>query len=121
MNPTKQPEPDSARDNKFPVDLSAAIDRLWDRFLPEIRQRVEILEAAAAALAVNQLPAEREAVHAAAHKLAGTLGTFNLSRGTDLAREFERLYSHHNTNDHFPASQLVAIASELRVIIDSRK
>ena len=35
----------------------------------------------------------QEAAKAAAHKLAGVLGTFDLTRGTDLARELEATYS----------------------------
>ena len=42
---------------------------------------------------ISSRTAQREAAHAAAHKLAGTLGTFNLARGTELAREFELLFS----------------------------
>ncbi len=76
--------------SKAPAEaaLSQAIDRLWARFLPEIRERVAILEAAASAVAAGKLSAtRRQAAQAAAHKLAGVLGTFSLTRGTVLARE----------------------------------
>lgn len=70
--------------------MAAALARLWTRFLPEIESRVAILEAAAASLVAGSLTAEqRQAAHDAAHKLAGTLGTFGLPRGTDLARKTE--------------------------------
>jgi len=102
-------------------DLGRALDLLWIRFLPEIRKRVELLEATASACASNQLSAaERDGAHAAAHKLAGTLGTFNLTRGTDLAREFELKFSGERALDAALAERLAAIAAELRTIIDNR-
>ncbi len=58
--------------------------------MPEIRERVAVLEAAATAVAAKKLTAaRREKAQAAAHKLAGVLGTFSLTRGTVLARELE--------------------------------
>ena len=67
---------------------------MWARFRSQILERVAVLEAAASAVtAKNLTAAEREAANAAAHKLAGTLGMFNLTRGTDLARELELAYS----------------------------
>jgi HPt (histidine-containing phosphotransfer) domain-containing protein len=116
MEPVAQPKTAPA------PDLAAALDLLWMRFLPEIRQRVAILEEAALACAANQLsPAQREAAHAAAHKLAGTLGTFGLARGTDLAREMELLYSCENIPDAALAGRLANGAAELRSIVESRK
>lgn len=103
-------------------DLSAAIDVLWARFLPEIRKRVELLKTAAAACAANNLSAEdRGEAVAAAHKLAGSLGTFNLARGTELAREFEVLASRDETPDAIVAKRLATIASDLTILVESRK
>lgn len=70
--------------------LSDAMARLWAKFRPEIERRVAVLEAASAALGAGTLSTQqREAAHADAHKLAGSLGTFGLHRGTDLARMAE--------------------------------
>ena len=103
-------------------DLSAAIDLLWIRFLPEIRKRVDLLKTAAAACAANALSAdERGEAAAAAHKLAGSLGTFNLTRGTELAREFEVLASQDQTLDAIAAKRLATIASELGILVEGRK
>lgn len=100
------------------TEIAAALERLWVRFLPEIRARVEILEAAALALAGGGLSsAQREAAASAAHKLAGTLGTFSLARGTGVARELELLYS----GDDGPSAETAAqMAAELRGLIEGR-
>ncbi len=102
--------------------LSAALDRLWAQFLPQIEGRVELLAAAAHAFALGQLSAEQQqAAQAAAHKLAGALGTFGLARGTDLARELEIIYSRQIDPESALAERLAAIAAELRTIISTRK
>src|SRR5512146_2520827 len=63
---------------------------LWARHLPEIAERVGVLERACSALEAGKLSGEeRKAASAAAHKLAGALGTFGRTRGTELAREAE--------------------------------
>ncbi len=64
---------------------------------------------------------QREAAHSAAHKLAGSLGTFSLPRGTELAREFEQACASEKSYKASQAGRLTAIAAEIRTIIDSRK
>ena len=101
-------------------DLTAALAGLWTRFLPEICERVSIVESAIRSLGSGSLAAEeREAAHSAAHKLAGTLGTFGLEQGTGLARELELAFS----TDSASASpdRLAAAAAALRTMIETRK
>ena len=94
MKTAAQPDRSAAPESAPASDIGKALDLLWTRFVPEIRKRVDLLGAAASACAANNLSdTERESAHAAAHKLAGTLGTFNLTRGTDLAREFELAFA----------------------------
>jgi HPt (histidine-containing phosphotransfer) domain-containing protein len=100
------------------AQISAALERLWVRFLPETRARVEILEAAALALAAGTLSStQRDSAAGAAHKLAGTLGTFNLARGTLVARELEQLYGGGDGPSHETAAQM---AKELREMVEGR-
>jgi HPt (histidine-containing phosphotransfer) domain-containing protein len=99
--------------------LSQALDQLWARFLPQIEERVSLLESAATDISANQLSTEqREAAAAAAHKLAGVLGTFGLTKGTDLARELEVAYSREGVPA--PSAHIATITAELRVIVASR-
>ena len=103
--------------------MTDALNRMWVRFLPEIENRLEIVEGAAEALSGPGLPPEqREAVcragHEAAHKLAGILGTFGLPRGTDLARHAEQLLAAEVPTES--VAKLAEWVSELRSLIESR-
>jgi HPt (histidine-containing phosphotransfer) domain-containing protein len=104
------------------ADLTQAIDRLWVRFLPEMHERVSVLAAAAAAAAEKKLSAEQcKTAQAAAHKLAGALGTFNLTRGTVVARELEMSFSQEGGPDPGAGRRLAEAAKELRTMIENRK
>jgi HPt (histidine-containing phosphotransfer) domain-containing protein len=80
---------------------------MWLQYLPQMRERVGILETAAQDFAENRLSIEQhEAASSAAHKLAGVCGTFGLTRGTVLARELEIMYSRQNGPDPALAERL---------------
>ena len=101
--------------------LTQALGLLWTRFLPQIEERVGILEAAAAALAEARLSTEeQETAAAAAHKLAGVLGTFGLAEGTELARELETAYASPDGVAPEHAPRLGLLAAELRALVQSR-
>jgi HPt (histidine-containing phosphotransfer) domain-containing protein len=104
------------------VAISRALDYMWERHRSQILERVAVLEAAASAVIAKSLTkSEREAGQAAAHKLAGTLGMFNLNRGTDLARELEVAYLSESAPDVESGIHLASLAAELRTMIESRK
>jgi HPt (histidine-containing phosphotransfer) domain-containing protein len=101
--------------------LDRALDSLWAKFLPLIEERVAVVESAAAAFAANRLSSdERQAAGAAAHKLAGVLGTFGLTEGTVKARELENLYTGQCDPDPALGARLNSIAAELRAIVRNR-
>ena len=58
------------------------------------------------------------AANSAAHKLAGVLGTFGLTKGTVLAREAEIIYSGEPETDAEAAAQLRKISGQLRMLIE---
>jgi HPt (histidine-containing phosphotransfer) domain-containing protein len=96
--------------------LDEALDRLWKQFQPQIEDRLAAIESAARALTSGELiEVQRDAAHAAAHKLAGVLGTFGLTKGTILAREAEVLFS--RDADPATASQISEIAAQLRTLV----
>jgi HPt (histidine-containing phosphotransfer) domain-containing protein len=99
--------------------MNEALDRLWKQFLPQIEERLAALESAGAALAAGSLSRDqREAAHAAAHKLSGVLGTFGLTKGTILARQAEILCS--GETDPEAAPQLAEIAQRLKELVAGR-
>jgi HPt (histidine-containing phosphotransfer) domain-containing protein len=101
--------------------MAEALDRLWKQYRPTMEERVAILERAARNLAVRELSDdERAETNNAAHKLAGVLGTFGLTKGTVLAREAEILYSGDNGTDPEDAEQLAEIVLELKTMIAAR-
>jgi HPt (histidine-containing phosphotransfer) domain-containing protein len=94
---------------------------MWNKFLPQMEERLGMLEAAAAELAAGSLSDEQKAdAHEAAHKLAGTLGMFGLTKGTVLAREAEVVYSGDPEPDPTLGAHLIAIAEQLRAMIAAR-
>ncbi|MGH9589922.1 MAG: Hpt domain-containing protein [Terracidiphilus sp.] len=104
------------------ASLAAALDRIWQRHLPQIEERLAAIELAAAATAAGTLsPEQRLAAHSAAHNLAGVLGSFGLVEGTAPARETERLYAADTVPDPENASRLAGMAATLRFLVESRK
>jgi HPt (histidine-containing phosphotransfer) domain-containing protein len=100
--------------------MQEALDRLWKQFLPQIEERVAALDSAATALSAGTLARDQcDAAHAAAHKLAGVLGTFGLTRGTVLAQEAEVLYT--GETDPEAAPQLTEIAKRLKELVAGRQ
>lgn len=63
---------------------------LWERSRPTVEKRLQVLAQAAAVAATGNLqePLRSEA-ESEAHKLAGSLGMFGFTHGTELAREIE--------------------------------
>lgn len=114
--------PEEGSDQKPQPDISAILNQMWARFRPDIYERVEVLESAAKAHVAGMLsPGQCAAAHAAAHKLVGSLGTFGLMRGSELAREFEHACTNEKTVTSAEPSRLEAIATEIRKIVDERK
>ncbi len=85
---------------------------LWTRNLPMIKDRVLLLERAAETARSASLtsPLRRDAAMTA-HKLAGSLGMFGYTDGTDIARKLELIFD--NSADPDP-DKLAELASELR-------
>ena len=109
-------------DPTAPPSLNEALGRLWVQFLPQMLERVDALESAGDALAAGSLTNDqRAAANSAAHKLAGVLGTFGLTKGTILARETEILYSGEPETDPAASARLLQIAEQLKTMIVAHK
>ena len=74
-------------------DFGRAIAALWEEARPRMLERIEGLEDAVATLMSGSIgEGERDDARAAAHKLAGSLGTFGIERGTAIARGLEEAF-----------------------------
>jgi HPt (histidine-containing phosphotransfer) domain-containing protein len=102
--------------------LSEAMNRLWQKFLPQMEERVATLQSAAERLASGGALSGEEQSHAGAeaHKLAGVLGTFGLKEGTELAREAEGLFEGSLDADPATMARLTSIAERLKAMIATR-
>ncbi len=101
--------------------LTQAMDALWAKFLPQMQERMAKIDAANEAIAEGKLSEDQRAeANAAAHKLAGVLGTFGLTRGTVLAREAEVIYAGDIDTDPKAVEHLEGIARQLREMIEGR-
>ena len=101
--------------------IAAALDRMWVKYVPDLRERVCVLDAAARALMAGELSDDlRQRAQAAAHKLAGSLGTFGLVQGTELARRLETRYAAGGLKAS-DSAELAAAASEIRSLVEGRK
>jgi CheY-like chemotaxis protein len=73
-------------------ELSALIWRVWTGSAAVMRERLDAIDAAGAALLEGALDdTRRDAAISSAHKLRGSLGAFGLPEGTALASEIEAL------------------------------
>lgn len=106
----------------YPPGFAAALDRLWERHLPEIEDRLDVIESAAAATAAGTLTQQQQqAAQAAAHKLAGVLGSFGLADATAPAREIEQLYAAESAPPRENAAHLASMAVSLRSLIEGHR
>ena len=85
---------------------------LWERNLPVVSGRVDELQQAAKSASANTLSAEaRTSAEGTAHKLAGSLGMFGYTHGTEIARELEQMLEGSVRLD---VTRLNYLAQELR-------
>lgn len=96
------------------TDLAAVLDRMWAGFAPLARSRVEVVAAYAAGLTTSGAddPALRAEAAAAAHKLAGALGSYGRD-GSDDAAALELLLQGTALPD---ADQLAVHLAALRAV-----
>ena len=102
------PVPNPASSTKT-VALLASV---WQRNLPVLRDRLALLDRAAALAAERMLtaPLRRDAAMTA-HKLAGSLGMFGYGEASRVARVLEELL---DAPDAPPVAQLLRLTGELR-------
>jgi HPt (histidine-containing phosphotransfer) domain-containing protein len=95
---------------------AALIQALWERNLPQLRERLDLLDHAAAQAGAGTLANDTRLEAAAiAHKLAGSLGMFGYKDGTTIARELESLFNEADQANM--ADQAAALTRSLRTTL----
>lgn len=91
----------------------ALLATLWQKNLPIVEERIELLEAAANATVTGSLTLEsRTDAIATAHKLAGALGMYGFPRGTELARNLEHQLEAEESLDPLTLRELTSALRE---------
>jgi HPt (histidine-containing phosphotransfer) domain-containing protein len=73
-------------------DIHALLADLWQRHLPTLHDRLNILDRTAKEATSGNLPEPtREEAQSIAHKLAGNLGMFGHSEAGDIASQMEQI------------------------------
>src|ERR1700730_10039268 len=86
--------------------------QLWQKNLPTIRQRLDLLDQfASAAIAGSLEEHTRLQALSIAHKLAGSLGMYGYQQGTEIAAKMERIL--RSPTPETPAT-LSPLANDLR-------
>lgn len=76
-----------------PAQTLASVNQIWHRLKERVSEQVGVLEQAITQLEQQTLePDLRQQAQQEAHTLAGSLGTFGLPKGTELARQIERSF-----------------------------
>lgn len=97
----------------------SAVAGVWHRYQERIQEQVGILEQAATALLERTQTQElQDQAEQEAHTLAGTLGTFGLTKGSQLARNIEHLLQTNRFWEEKNAIQLRKLVQALRHELD---
>jgi HPt (histidine-containing phosphotransfer) domain-containing protein len=106
------------RENGGDADqLDEQLAALRHRHRESARARIATLSDAAAALLGGDLgEKQRREAEREAHKLAGSLGTYGLPRGSEIARELELRFGERPADAD--ASEIAALVESLRRLVD---
>ena len=98
-----------------PEKTRAAVAALWEKFSESLFERLVLLERAIGALRQGCLSEElRQEAAMAAHKLAGSLGTFGLAEGSKLAEEMEAIFEAGGLWNQAQSDRLSQLLGSLR-------
>jgi diguanylate cyclase (GGDEF)-like protein len=75
------------------AQISPSPAAIWERFKPQYKNRITVLESAIKALVAGTLtPVSGQQAKAEAHLLVGSLASFGLTEASDLCREIEQIF-----------------------------
>jgi HPt (histidine-containing phosphotransfer) domain-containing protein len=102
-------------------EMEALLQTLWKQNYGILQERLRLIRNAYDELAAGSLDSQtRSEGEAAAHKLAGILGTFGLPQGSALASKIEVSLSSAESAGKCGAPQLHSWLEELETVVASR-
>lgn len=95
-----------------PDQINTLLAGLWQKNLPVLRERLDLIDRVATIAASGAIPDEpRLEAYNIAHKLSGSLGMFGYQQGTDIARQIEKILKAPTTEQ---LTTLATLAKDLR-------
>jgi len=118
LSPTDHVEPADKRPAQAKV--LAVVQRVWDKFKESLGSKIALFEQAIAQISTGTLDPElRSTVQTETHRLIGSLGTFGLRQGSELARQIEQLLRLGSLNSN-EARQLEELVGQLKQAIENK-
>jgi HPt (histidine-containing phosphotransfer) domain-containing protein len=95
-----------------PDQIDTLLAQLWQKNLPALLERLDLLDRTAKIAATGKLAEEpRAEAQSIAHKLSGSLGMFGYQEGTQIAAKIELILKSPNPRD---LQTLPILATDLR-------
>ncbi|HEX3470733.1 MAG TPA: Hpt domain-containing protein [Silvibacterium sp.] len=103
-------------------ELEVLLQTLWKNNYATILERLKTLRDVQKGLAIGPLDNQtRQNAEAAAHKLAGVLGTFGLPEGSKLASKVEVLLAQESSPGPESGAELEAWLDKLEALVASKR
>jgi DNA-binding response OmpR family regulator/HPt (histidine-containing phosphotransfer) domain-containing protein len=104
------------------MEVMADIAKSWLSFKEKLSEQFELFEQIITHLSTGTMDRELwQQAETNAHRLIGSLGTFGLSQGSDIARKIEQLLQSEIVSNRSAALQLTEWVELLRQIVERRK
>ncbi|MBD3885676.1 response regulator [Phormidium tenue FACHB-886] len=98
--------------------IHTALQAVWQKYEPQNRDRLQILEQTIAAMQADNMWDELwQQAQSAAHKLAGALGVFQRSQGSQLALQLEQFFRAKQMPDPQELEFLMELTNTLKAIL----
>lgn len=110
---------DLAAPNQAEAEVLLAITKVWEKFRESLKDKIRLFEQTIADSASGTLDIEQQREAALeAHRLVGSLGSFGLPEGSEVARQLEQLFQNETGLKQQDASQAAVWVELLKQIID---
>ncbi|HEY9671494.1 MAG TPA: response regulator, partial [Waterburya sp.] len=100
--------------------VMAVVQQMWGNFKESLRSHIVLFERAIAQISTGTLDSElRSSAKAEAHRLIGSLGSFGLPEGSELARQIEQLLEAESLGQN-EARRLEELVGRLKQTVENK-